>query len=210
MSEDPKEVQVAPAHYEWMAYVTRERWLSYWHQIRLVAEIKPRSCAIVGAGDSWVARVLESMGVQIVSIDHSHDLHPSLVGDLRALPLSDAGVDVVLCCQVLEHLPWASVGACLKELGRIASRRAVVSVPQRGRSWSLRARIPYIGEVSRGGTLRARRPFEFDGEHYWEANTIEHSIGDVEAELLRVFGTFETFIEREDLYRRFYVADLRG
>jgi hypothetical protein len=209
MNGEQEDIQVASSHYEWMAYVTRERWISYWHQIRLAAEIRPISCAIVGAGDGWVAEVLGSMGVRVVSIDHSRDLGPSVVGDLKAVPMQDGGVEVVVCCQVLEHLPWDSLGECLEELRRISSRRVVISVPQRGRSWSVRARIPYLGEVGRGGTLRARRPFEFDGQHYWEANTIEHSIGDVEKELLRVFGTIETFVERDDPYRRFYVADLR-
>jgi SAM-dependent methyltransferase len=52
-----------------------------------------------------------------------------LVGDARSLPLADGSVDVVLCTQVIEHIP--EPGLVVQEIHRILRRggRLLLSVP---------------------------------------------------------------------------------
>jgi hypothetical protein len=49
------------------------------------------------------------------------------VGDAGMLPFPDRSADLVMCIEVLEHLP--TVGPAVAELARITSGRCVVSVP---------------------------------------------------------------------------------
>jgi hypothetical protein len=49
------------------------------------------------------------------------------VGDAGMLPLPDRAADLVMCIEVLEHLP--TVGPAVAELARITGGRCVVSVP---------------------------------------------------------------------------------
>ena len=49
------------------------------------------------------------------------------VGDAGLLPFPDRSVDLVLCIEVLEHLP--TVAPAVAELARVAKDRCVVSVP---------------------------------------------------------------------------------
>jgi 2-polyprenyl-3-methyl-5-hydroxy-6-metoxy-1,4-benzoquinol methylase len=49
------------------------------------------------------------------------------VGDLREMPYSDDSFDLVMCLEVLEHLPDPNRG--LRELRRVTSAHCLVSVP---------------------------------------------------------------------------------
>ncbi len=62
--------------------------------------------------------------------DHCNGRWSLAAADVRHLPFADASFDVVLCCEVLEHVPLDSVA--LRELTRILKKggRLVVSVPR--------------------------------------------------------------------------------
>lgn len=49
--------------------------------------------------------------------------------DTTALPFADASFDLVLCCDVLEHLPDEAAARTVTELGRVAARYVVLNVP---------------------------------------------------------------------------------
>jgi len=63
-----------------------------------------------GAGDGhWrknlpadIKYISMDLGVGDASVDYSH---LDIAGDLRKIPLADSSVDIIICIQVLEHLP---------------------------------------------------------------------------------------------------------
>lgn len=197
--------QVAVSHYDWARYVTQGRWVNYWHQLHLALEVKPNSVLIVGVGDSIVADVLRGQGAQVFTADFDLGLAPDIAADVRRLPLQDNGIDLVICCQVLEHLPLADLGSTLTSLRAVARRRLIVSLPQRGRGWGFSLRLPAIGEWSRGGVLPARTPHVFDGQHHWELG----APGSRRRDLVRItngqLAEARTFVDAADPYRRFFV-----
>lgn len=67
-----------------------------------------------------------------------------VVGDAGMLPVPEAAADLVLCIEVLEHLP--SVAPAVAELARITGGRCVVSVP-----WEPWFRL---GNLGRGKNVR--------------------------------------------------------
>src|SRR5581483_8336356 len=110
-------------------------------------------CLIVGPGDGTVPAALRRLDVEVTTLDIDSRLEPDLVGDVRRIPLEAGAVDVSVCAQVLEHIPLGEVGAALAELARVTRRRAVVSVPQRGRMWKLSARLPPLPAIAAAGVL---------------------------------------------------------
>jgi SAM-dependent methyltransferase len=69
----------------------------------------------VGCGDRPYEHLLT--GAEIVGFDVPGNRHADLHGSIDALPVEDASFDVVLCLQVLEHVP--DPAAAVRELRRV-------------------------------------------------------------------------------------------
>lgn len=109
---------------------TFERLASYREQLTCTcADIMPERVLIVGKGDDIVGNILRSLGAEVKTLDIEEELAPDVLGRVENIPLDDSSFDVVMCCQVLEHLPFEKVNGAVRELCRVAGRRVVVSVP---------------------------------------------------------------------------------
>ncbi len=111
--------------------------------LRAVADLVERTGAreIVDVGcaegfvSAYVRRVLpgvHTLGVDldVAALRRGRRLHPdvpTLVGDALRLPLADASADLVLCTEVLEHIPTPE--DALAELTRVSRRYLLLSVP---------------------------------------------------------------------------------
>jgi len=84
----------------------------------------------VGCGDRPYETLLAG-AAEIVGFDVPGNLHADLHGSIEALPVEDASFDVVLCLQVLEHVPHPA--AAVRELRRVVRQggRLVLGVPVR-------------------------------------------------------------------------------
>lgn len=70
----------------------------------------------VGCGDRPY-EALWSSAASVVGFDVPGNMHADLHGSIDALPVADASFDVVLCLQVLEHVP--DPAAAVRELRRV-------------------------------------------------------------------------------------------
>jgi len=87
----------------------------------------------VGCGDG---RILERLPkhVSAFGIDYSYQATKHLSGrtlcaSSEHLPFSDRSFDLVLCCEVLEHLPDEMFRRTLSELRRVSRKYVLISVP---------------------------------------------------------------------------------
>lgn len=197
--------QVGADHYRWLAYNDRRRWASYWHQIAETLRLEPESCLVVGKGDGTVTDALAHEGVPVVTCDIAEELGPDVVADVRALPFADRAFDVVLCAEVLEHLPFDAFPGCLGELGRVTRRSVVLTLPQRGRSWELAIRLPALPRLHLSGKLPSLSQHRFDGQHHWEVGARNYRRSLVESRIRAVFEIEREFLVPENTYHRFYV-----
>ena len=131
----PRAVQVEPAHYDFERYDDAERWMSYWHQLRAVLAVRPRTVLEIGPGSGVFRRYLEHTGVVVKTVDIDPSRGVDYVADVTRL---DAALpdgltfDAVCAFQVLEHLPLAEFDTCLANLARRASPHVFLSLPYRG------------------------------------------------------------------------------
>jgi ubiquinone/menaquinone biosynthesis C-methylase UbiE len=108
----------------------------------IVNEVKrcdPVSILDVGCGEGFILQQLRknNLGKHLEGVDPmpqaievGKKLHPHLklkLGDIYKLPYKDNAFDLVMCCEVLEHLEHPEKG--LKELIRVSKKYVVLSVP---------------------------------------------------------------------------------
>lgn len=169
MSEDRK-VQVAPEHYDFERYDDRERWMSYWHQLRTVLARKPRTVLEIGPGSGVFRAYLQNVGVDVKTMDIDATRKPDYIADLTRLDETlPAGVtfDAVCAFQVLEHLPFEEFENCLRGLHARSNRDVFISLPLRG----LRVKFGMWwgdGFYSLGRKFPLPWKMKRCPEHYWE------------------------------------------
>lgn len=179
-------------------YESKQRLASYWHQIDECIAIGGKRVLVVGKGTGTVPFMLERRGFEVLTLDLQPELKPSLIGDVRSMPLADGSVDVVICSQVLEHMPYEFFEPSLRELGRVARNGVVLSLPDNGRY----LKIDITGfRIVRSLFVDVPRlrlmPKEFDGEHYWEVNSRGYRLGRIDRSIrnagLRIEKSFRVF-----------------
>jgi 2-polyprenyl-3-methyl-5-hydroxy-6-metoxy-1,4-benzoquinol methylase len=116
-----REVQVAPEHYDFERYDDAERWMSYWHQLRVVLAVRPRTVLEIGPGSGVFRRYLEHAGCSVKTLDIDASRGVDYVADVTKLDETlPAGLtfDAICAFQVLEHLPLDQFEVCLRNLAR--------------------------------------------------------------------------------------------
>lgn len=152
----------------WKKYESPERWASYYTQIDEVLAFAPESCLEIGVGNGIIGDVLRRQGIAVTTLDIDPSLEPSIVGSVEQIPLGDRSMDVVLCAEVLEHLPFEKFHACLAEIARVARNGVVISLPHWGYTVRAIVDIPGLPKVRAAGKLPIAIAHPAGGEHFWE------------------------------------------
>jgi SAM-dependent methyltransferase len=106
----------------------------------LIRQTKVETLLDAGCGEGFGLKHLldEGLALAYVGCDFSYEaLHwgranllpgfPASVADVHHLPFADNSFPLVICLEVLEHLPDSQVG--LRELARVSSEYLILSVP---------------------------------------------------------------------------------
>ncbi len=163
-------VQVPPEKYTQPGYNTKQRFCSYWHQIDEVIRTQPTEVLEIGPGSQFVAGYLKSQGLSVTTVDIDPELGVDVVATVTNLPFAANSFDTVLCCEVLEHIPFLQAESALGEIHQVAKRHAVISLPDSTPYARVLLKLPRVLKVQWGVSLPklSKRHHEFDGEHYWE------------------------------------------
>src|SRR3989344_4306481 len=154
--------------YSFRKYIYPTRWMSYWYQIKEVLDLESETVLEGGVGSELVADYLKNQGIKITTVDIDEKLRPDIVGNVLNLPFSDNLFDVILCTEVLEHLPFDKFEAALRELKRVSRKYVILSLPHFGHSIKFSFKIPFVKEKRLAIKLAFPIKHRFDGEHYWE------------------------------------------
>ncbi|NOY63785.1 MAG: class I SAM-dependent methyltransferase [Nitrospirae bacterium] len=192
--------------YKTLKYNSKARWLSYWYQISEVVSARPGDVLIIGKGSGIVEKALEEFlpDVRLTTMDIDETLQPDIVSDIRSMPFGDNSFDVILCCQVLEHIPFDDVEGVIRDFQRITRDRVIISVPHKRKYVKIEIDLPLIGNK------RAILKYPFNKkdiksrQHHWEINR-GVSYKDFKRLLKGYFVIEKTFLNEINCVHRFFV-----
>jgi ubiquinone/menaquinone biosynthesis C-methylase UbiE len=156
-------------------YDNIKRWNSYFVQIKSVIELKPQTVLEIGKGRGVVANYLKSHKINVKTLDINKKLKPDFLGNVRKIPIKDNSFDVVLCSQVLEHLPFSDFEKSLREIHRVTKRYCVLSLPYHTLHFGLTFKFSgmrFRNILFRLPILKNKRT----KYHYWEMGKIGYGI----------------------------------
>lgn len=127
--------------------------------IREVDKVHPQSILDVGCGEGFILENLrqKKIGKELTGIDFSahaieigKKLHPKISiqhGNIYNLPFPADSFDLIICCEVLEHLEFPE--KALIEIKRVTKNNCVISVPNE--PWFMLANFLRGKNISRCG-----------------------------------------------------------
>lgn len=121
------------------AYARDERWLGYFSRIadRIVADLKPGTVLDVGCAWGFLVEALRDRGIEAYGLDVSEfalaqarpDLRPHLAAGSVLDPFPRPRYDLVICMEVVEHLPRTEAAAAVANLARHGEEVLFSSTP---------------------------------------------------------------------------------
>jgi len=142
-------------------------------QLRLLSYAGYTSVLEVGIGVGFLRHCLTYFpSISHVTFDLDERLSPDYVGTVTNMPFSDSQFDVVLCCEVLEHLPFGDFPFALRELNRVAKNTVILSLPDKTRHFGVAVCFARLGwftyEYNPARRRFAKGGLGSNSEHYWE------------------------------------------
>ena len=103
-------------------YLGDLRLASYSEIIRVTRKVDVGEIAEIGVGPGILPAMLKALGESVSTIDHSGDLNPDIICDVRELANIHRCFDKVICSQVLEHLPYEDFSLAIEQLLSIGKK----------------------------------------------------------------------------------------
>ena len=188
-------------------YNSKARWLSYWYQISEAIEVSPDSVLVIGKGSGIIEdniRQLSNKKTDVLTLDINYAVNSDIAGEVTSLPFANDTFDVILCCQVLEHMPLEKFPLALSELHRVARKRVVLSCPQGRKHIKLACSLPFSEEK----ILLLKSPFTRKQHknklHHWEIGR-GISQKQIKSQLGRLFDIEKEFLNEIGCDQRFFI-----
>lgn len=170
---EPRERNLEKAAYYSTNYFQLKQLCSQAHQVRDIYMIKPKSIIEIGIGNGFTSSFLRQAGFEVTTVDINQNLSPDICCSIDELSSTLAGskFDLVVCCEVLEHMPFDKYEANIRTF-REVSDQLYLTLPNYSRSIGFGGffKLPiFFREFS----LYIDVPFpkRLDNEHFWEVGS---------------------------------------
>lgn len=197
-------------HYFRESYDTKERFISYWHQINETIKLKPNKVLEVGIGNGFVSRYLREKGIDVTTLDIVRELKPGVAGSVLSMPFVNKSFNVVTCYEVLEHLPYVDFTKALKEIRRVSREYVILSLPDHTAVYRFNIELPRIKPIKKLIPHPFPRPthHEFDGVHHWIIGKTNYPLKRIELDIKRTgFKIIKSYRVFEFYGHRFFLLE---
>lgn len=129
-------------------------------------------------------------GVKHTCIDIAATSNPDFVGSVLEMPFRDAEFGCVLCCEVLEHIPFADFAAAPSEIRRVSKDLVIISLPDKRRRFGLGACLFRYGwrKLEFNFERASAKTERLATRHYWEIGHTDEASGKNVVKAIRSVG----------------------
>jgi hypothetical protein len=205
-----REKTLDPAAYRSDRYLSLRQLCSLATQVHLITALHPGTVLEVGIGNGFTSTFLRRLGIDVLTVDINPALCPDVTSSIAELPsnIAKRAFDVVVCCEVLEHIPFDQFEESL-EIFRSYSRRLFLTLPSYS-SWvgfSGFVRLPFVDTLINIGA-KVRRPKDLSAEaHFWElGSSARTSRAEIGLLLAKRYGTVDHGVFRLNRYHEYFVC----
>lgn len=206
-------VQVKKEHYDFNKYVDLPRWNSYFHQINEVSKCKWKTVLLIWVWDWIVSDILRKLGKDVTTFDFDKSLNPDIVWDVTNIDkILNKKYDIVVCCQVLEHIPFEMFESAIKKISNIVNERFILSLPNKNiwiKFWFF---CPIIRNIILKFPIRIFWQNTWDinrdwwWEHYWEIDAKPSwNQKKLKKTIKKYFNIDKIFIPFNNTYHMFFI-----
>ncbi len=166
-----RESQMARQEYFTDLYFSLPQLCSFAQQLNFIHSMRPTSAIEIGLGNGFVSSFLTRSGLPVVTADINPALKPDICAPLAEVRNHIEGPkDLVICCEVLEHMPLDEFDANLDYL-RGLGNRLFLTLPNSKRSWGFAgfASLPKLGfkQIDLNMEVPYKRNLD-NSPHFWE------------------------------------------
>jgi SAM-dependent methyltransferase len=148
---------------------------SFSHQINAIHARKPKNILEIGIGNGFTSTLLRHAGYDVVTADINPNLEPDICAPLAEISehLKDRRFDLVVCCEVLEHMPLEELEANIGYL-RQAGDRLFLTLPNYRRSFGIGGLLKLPGRIAFPFRCHIELPLKkklHESAHFWEVGS---------------------------------------
>ena len=109
---------------------SKEHWLSYWHQIKLMLEsLEPKDSIIeLGIGSGFTSNYLRSKNIDVLTVDIDKKKSPDIVSDAISFK-PNKNYDHFCAFEVFEHMKFEDMENVLNNINSKIDKNIFISVP---------------------------------------------------------------------------------
>lgn len=152
-------------------YFSLVQLFSFAHQLNLIWKMNPQSVIEIGIGNGFVSTYLRRSGIPVITVDINPNLDPDIVAPLHELDRHlSRKQDLVVCCEVLEHMPVSELDNNLSYLKNVGER-LFLTLPNYYPNFGFGGllKIPKLGHLNIDLNIPIPwRKTLAGGPHFWE------------------------------------------
>ena len=148
---------------------SKEHWLSYWHQLKLMLESLEAKDSMIelGIGSGFTSNYLRSKNIDVLTVDIDKKKSPDIVSDAISFK-PNKNYDHFCAFEVFEHMKFEEMENVLKNIKSKINKNIFISVP-------IYKKTPINIELKfksywKSLTVKTPKTSIIDPHHQWELN----------------------------------------
>ncbi len=193
-------------------YFARSQMDTMVSQIIEVKSKRPTTILEIGIGNGLVSSFLKASGIQVTTFDINENLNPDVIGNILEIEkyFENQSFDLILCAEVLEHLPFSCFEKILEKLANLTSGHLVLTLPRSHRillDASLSIKIPFLHRVHVSTFIRIPTN-QISDDHHWQIDADrEWHIKAIKRKISKHFTIEKCFADPRNRPHQFFILN---